>query len=752
MGARNNLYLAVLLAISGGSFTVNPALAADSTTAATKAVTLKTVKVTADTEDDATENTNSYAAKKSRSASKLNLSLKETPQSVSVVTRQQMEQQGLISLDDILAATPGVYTTKLDSERSSYYARGFAITSRQIDGLPVGDNSPRFDNFFFDRIETIKGATGLMGSTGNPSATINMVRKRPTQEFRSTFAITAGSWDHRRLEADISAPMSESGHVRGRVMAARTEEDSYMDFYHEDSTAAMAMMEADFTPNTLVSVGVQYQKNAPTGSTWGAVPYWNKDGSLANLPRSFSLTTDWSSIKNNDLSLFAEVQHTFANEWLAKAVVSQSTSKSDWMAAYGGSGFPDPETGTGMSIWTGIWPYSTNEKFNLDLYATGPFELFGRTHELIVGYSGFTSENTSDNVDTNLQYSAQIADYRHWKGNLPKPTYAKNGSGSDNTTDIYGAYTTARFSLADPLQLIIGARLSAYDYDSQSWTATTPKTQTADPRSLDEVTPYVGLLYDINERFTAYASYTDMFQPSSRKDRQDNYLDPESGISYELGIKSDWNNGKLLTTAAAFWSEKDDLAVLDVEYNNAVKDAINNGADPQDFKVLTAYVASGQGLKIEGFEIEAIGLVNDTWNISLGYTYVNSISSAISSELTNIPQHQLKLHSSYTLPASLWQGAEKVTLGGKVRWQSDISNKWGGAPVNSIGDGVITQDAYYLADIFATYQFNDYLSANLNVDNLFDEKYYTNVGFYNGIFWGEPRNIKLTLRDRKSVV
>lgn len=97
---------------------------------------LKTVKVKAKA-DDATENTGSFAAKKSRTSSRLDMDLKETPQSISVITREQMDQRGLSNIEDILNATPGVYTTRLDSERSAYYARGFAITNRQIEVRPV---------------------------------------------------------------------------------------------------------------------------------------------------------------------------------------------------------------------------------------------------------------------------------------------------------------------------------------------------------------------------------------------------------------------------------------------------------------------------------------------------------------------------------------------------------------------------------------------------------------------------------------
>ncbi len=688
----------------------------------TDTATLATISSKA-TISDQTEGTGSFKANKSKSSSKLNLSLKETPQSVSVVTQEQIEQRNLVSIDDVLAATPGVTVSKQDSERSSYYARGFSITNRQIDGMPVGDNSPRADSFFFDRVEVIKGASGLTGSTGNPSATINMVRKRPDKDFSGSVSSTYGSWNNTRVTADVSIPLTQDGSVRSRVMAAYTDKESYMDFYELKSTAAMAIVEADLTDNTTASLGFQYQDNDPKGSTWGTVPYFNADGSLAHLPRNFSLTTDWSAIKHKDETIFADIQHQFDNGWMVKAAAAHSTSDNSWLVAYGGSGFPDPSTGKGLSIWTQVAPYSESKKLNLDLYATGPFQLFGREHELIVGYSGFKSETTSLKVDRKIDYPAVIQDYRDWTGDLPKPTYVKTGAGSKTTTELFGYYSTLRLNLADPLKLILGGRFNTYDYKTKTWLMNQKPEK---PRSFEQFVPYVGLLYDFNDRYTAYASYTDMFTPSSKRDRNGNYLDPEIGSSTELGLKAEFFDAQLLTSAAVFWSSVKDLAVTDVEYDQ--------GKVPKIDDLDTAYMSSGKGLKINGFETEVIGKLQDNWNVSAGYTYVNSVSSAISNSTTTIPQNQVKFFTSYTLPENWWNGANKLTVGGGVNWQSEIFQNWGTAPQNAYNGGTVVQKSYYLANAFASYKFSDELSASLNINNLFDEKYYLNVGFYNGVY------------------
>lgn len=175
---------------------------------------------------------------------------------------------------------------------------------------------------------------------------------------------------------------------------------------------------------------------------------------------------------------------------------------------------------------------------------------------------------------------------------------------------------------------------------------------------------------------------------------------------------------------------------------------MENGTLPPVDDMLIAYQSTGKGLKINGFEIEVIGQIQENWKISAGYTYVNSVSSADADPTGNVPQNQMKLFSSYTFPERLWAGADKLTVGGGLNWQSKISEKWYNAPENGYNGGTIVQPSYYLASAFANYKFSDQLTGSLNINNLFDEKYYLNVGTFNGIYWGEPRNVTLTLRAK----
>src|SRR5450830_2034418 len=275
-----------LLSLAAGVAAL-PAQAAD---AAAADVTMPAVTVTGQS-TATTEGTQSYTAGETRSATRMDLSLRETPQSVSVITRQLLDDLGAVRLDQALAQTIGIQVGQNDTERTTFYARGFGINNIQIDGMPRGGNAPLQDTILYDRIEVIRGASGLMGGKGDPSATINMVRKRPTKTFQASAGLIVSRWDDQRVEADVSTPLNQDGSVRGRAALAKQRRDSYLDVYHEDKTVGMAILEADLRPGTMLTFGFDFQDNTPTGATWGAVPYWNADGSLAHMPRNTSITT-----------------------------------------------------------------------------------------------------------------------------------------------------------------------------------------------------------------------------------------------------------------------------------------------------------------------------------------------------------------------------------------------------------------------------------------------------------------------------
>lgn len=709
-----------------------PAQAADAADAAAADVTMPAVTVTGQS-TATTEGTQSYTAGETRSATRMDLSLRETPQSVSVITRQLLDDLGAVRLDQALAQTTGIQVGQNDTERTRFYARGFGINNLQIDGMARGGNAPLQDTILYDRIEVVRGATGLMGGTGDPSATINMIRKRPTKEFQASAGLIMGRWDDQRFEADLSTPLNAEGSVRARTALAWQKRDSYLDMYHERKTVGMLILEADLRPGTLLTAGVDFQDNTPTGATWGAVPYWNADGSLANLPRNTSLTTPWSTWANKQHTVFTSLDQRLPGNWNMHLGYARTESTNRTTVAYAGAGYPDPATGKGMRLWTGAWGAGKSTGDNFDAYASGPFTLLGRQHTAIVGWNGGNQRARSLGGKAEINYPNIVPDYRSWTGNIPRPVFHPDGSHTETVTRLAGGYVATRLSLADPLHVIIGARSSTYRTDTRSYDKRGAYTGSGGlVETRNEVTPYVGAVFDINKQYSAYASFTQLFNPQSSKDRNNQFLAPETGDNAELGVKGEFYEGKLNASAALFHTKKKNMAELDRTVPPGF--LLPDGSQ--------AMVANGAGVTAKGVEFDISGQLSRGWEASGGYTYLHAAEADGRRAATTQPRHLLRLATSYRFDGRL----AGLKAGASMTAQSaTYSASWYGRPPSGEMTN-IPQAAYALVNAMASYAINRHASVQLNVNNLLDKKYYRTVGFYDSVFWGEPRNVSLAVR------
>lgn len=721
-----------LLHISLLSLAAGVALPTQAADAAAADVTMPAITVTGQS-TATTEGTQSYTAGETRSATRMDLSLRETPQSVSVITRQLLDDLGAVRLDQALAQTTGIQVGQNDTERTRFYARGFGINNLQIDGMARGGNAPLQDTILYDRIEVVRGATGLMGGTGDPSATINMIRKRPTQEFQASAGLIMGRWDDQRFEADLSTPLNAQGSVRARTALAWQKRDSYLDMYHERKTVGMVILEADLRPGTLLTAGVDFQDNKPTGATWGAVPYWNADGSLANLPRNTSWTAPWSTWANKQHTVFTSLDQHLPGNWNMHLGYARTESTNRTTVAYAGAGYPDPTTGKGMRLWTGAWGAGKNTGDNFDVYASGPFTLLGRQHTAIVGWNGGNQRARSLGGKAEINYPNVVPDYRSWTGNIPRPVFHPDGSHTETVTRLAGGYVATRLSLADPLHVIIGARSSTYRTDTRNYNKQGVYTGSGDfVETRNEVTPYVGAVFDINKQYSAYASFTQLFNPQSSKDRNNQFLAPETGDNAELGIKGEFYEGKLNASAALFHTKKKNLAELDRTVPPGF--LLPDGGQ--------AMVANGAGVTAKGVEFDVSGQLSPGWEASGGYTYLHAAEADGRRAATTQPRHLLRLATSYRFDGRL----AGLKAGASMTAQSAIySASWYGRPPSGEMTN-IPQAGYALVNAMASYAINRHASVQLNVNNLLDKKYYRTVGFYDSVFWGEPRSVSLAVR------
>lgn len=667
-----------------------------------------------------TEGTGSYTPGTIATATRLVLTPRETPQSITVITRQHIDDFGLNTIDDVMRHTPGITVSAYDSDRTNYYSRGFAINNFQYDGIPSTARNVGYaagntlsDIAIYDRVEVLKGATGLLTGAGSIGATINMVRKKPTNDLQGHVELGAGSWDNYRSEVDVSGPLTETGNVRGRAVAAYQDRHSFMDRYQRKTSVYYGILEFDLADDTLLTIGADYQDTDPTASSWsGTFPLFDSAGNRNDVSRSFNNGADWSSWEQYTRTVFANIEHTFANDWVAKLQLDHKIN--GYHAPLGSIQGSYPNADGSAGIYPAKYVGKTTSD-SAELYASGPFQLFGREHELVVGASGSVSKWRGDSYWSPIAYDSSVPSFENWSGNIAEPNWGSTSQVIRDTTRQLGSYMTTRLNITDDLKVMVGGRLVDYSVTGRA------------SKESGRFVPYVGAVYDLNQTFSLYASYTDIFMPQDNwwRDRDDKILEPNEGQNYELGVKGEFFEGALNASLAYFEVHEDNRGVGDDEYNLL---------NPMEY----AYKAISA--KTKGYEAEISGELAPGWQVQAGYTHKVIRDDSGEKVSTWEPQDQLSLYTTYKLTGSL----DNLTLGGGARWQGKT---W--QAVNNYPRGVMedfNQANYWVVDVMARYQITKKLSSTLNVNNLFDKTYYTNMGFYQSGTYGEPRNVMVSTR------
>lgn len=680
-----------------------------------------------------------YAAKVTESAAKLKMSLKETPQSVTVITRERMDDFGLMTIANVLEQTTGITVQENDSSRVNFTSRGFAIANFQLDGVPTtysSGNSTMGDTLIYERVEVVRGATGLVTGSGDPSATVNLIRKAPTLDLKGSVGLVAGSWNRGRVEADLSGPIFAAGRVRARVAGAFEDKESYIDFLEEKKKVALAVIEADLTDTMLARIGYDYLEVTPRGTTWGTSPMFYRDGTPTSYSPSYNAAARWSSWDRNTSNLYGAIEQKLPGDWLVRVALNRRQSESTAKLYYGYGGYPDRQTGGGLIVADYFNVYE-EEETGYDVYATGPFELFGRRHELVVGVNGYERDGTTMNaaIDTSRPrpYPMTIPDIRTWDGRIPEPYVVNLGTPNQIArTKESGVYGALRFNPIDRLKVIVGVRSSEWETKTDRYNLAGGYTNTTGAYSADRITPYFGAVFDITPQVSAYVSYSDLFKPQSNRNKFNELLAPVIGANYEGGLKGEFLNGRLLGSLVGFYVKQDNLAEIDPTVPDGF--LLPDGS--------SAYRAVS-GAETRGVEAEVTGQITERWRVAGGYTYAYTENAAKVRINTLNPRNIARIYTTYDLTGPL-QG---LTVGGGLNWQSEIYTL---ATVPTSNTATVrrnvSQGSYVLANLMARYRWNERLSLTVNIDNLFDKTYYRRVGFYNGGYFGEPRKVTVTLR------
>ena len=682
-------------------------------------MTLPAVVVAASVERTAmTEGSGEYASR-AVTIGKTAQSLRETPQSVSVLGRQQIDDTGISTMDEAVNYLTGLSSAGYGNHTAGFagttmVARGYDVSSQQ-DGVPLtfGENH---DLAIYDRIEVMRGPTGLLQGSGEPGGAVNYVLKRPQAALGLTGQASIGSWSNRRFGVDLMGPLNARATVRGRAVLVHGDRDAYYDVGRATARTAYLALDADLAPRSTISFAAILADRSGI-NFWGLPQY--SDGRVVERRSAFVGLDRESKTSKHQYQL--GFRHQFDNDWALQATWLRS--KSDYRG-FGGYATSDVDRATGLGNISVGRIATINENDAVDLNVSGPVRAWGRSHTLLAGYNrawhnyvGGSRYTSFTDVDVLGRHDFAIDE-----------TITRRSQTEVTQSGLYG---TARLRLTEPLTLVLGGRRSDYESRNRVITETTSAWTDSVANTDGKFTPFGGLVWDLNRQFSVYASYADTFVPQTQLDRSGKVLDPREGWQVEAGVKGEFFDGALQASLGLFRLRDTNRAMLETS------DAGCSVASGE------CYRAAGL-VQSQGWEMEVVGSPAPGWDLAAGYSYVqarflkDSDADNVGQRFAgqNTPRHLFKLWTQYRFdPRTLGGRLDGWSLGTGLRVQSDLVS---GSAVRQGGFGIVSAKIGY--------RFSARVDAVLLVNNVFDRHYLQQVGstFFN--LYGEPRNVTLALR------
>ncbi|HVK80607.1 MAG TPA: TonB-dependent receptor, partial [Verrucomicrobiae bacterium] len=453
------------------------------------------------------------------------------------------------------------------------------------------------------------------------------------------------------------------------------------------------------------------------GVMWGSVPQFYSDGTRIDLDRSANSAPDWTNWPVTDEQAFVELAASLGNGWRARGVLTYKNFEESEtivvLSSEDGTPFPDPITGLGMEAYAGDY-YSNYERLLADFVVSGPVELFGRRHQFAAGVSWARSDGIQIERDFGwFDYPAYSNSFRDL--DIPIPAFLPPVQQVDLQDTLLRGFASSQINVSDNLNLVIGVSAMNSETEGVSYGED-------QAREGGAVSPYLGVVYDINENISLYGSYTDIYSPQEEVDAARQKLDPIQGDSVEIGFKSEWFNELLYVTGTWFQTRQSGIAEY-AGYND----------DP------FYYYYAGVENTAEGVELEFAGRITDDWRVSGGYTHLFYIEDNSGNETRQYqPRTTIKIGTSYTIPQ-----LRDLTFGAQVRWQSDIFND-----VDALPGVRLEQESYATIDLSAGIDLTENVRLQGVLRNATDELYFYSLSYGNDghAFYAPGRNFLVSLR------
>jgi len=670
-------------------------------------------------------------ATRSATGTKTDAALIETPQAINVVTRDQMEEQGVQSVTESLRYTPGVVGQYGDNDvRHDWLTvRGFT-PGRYLDGLRLpfgarGYAQPRIETYNLERVEVLKGPASILYGQAAPGGLVNMVSKRPTEETIREVELQTGSHNRAQAAFDFGGKVNEEGTMLFRLVGLGRISDTQFDHVEEEKTFIAPSFTFAPTNETSVTLFGEYQKIDSEGG--GGAPALPANGTLytdvyAKLPRdTFVGEPGYDHFTNEQWFVGYKASHELSDVWTLRQNLRYGEVDVDTQRVQAFClGACDPS-----ALLRYAWAFpETSEMLTVDTQAIAEFGTGPVEHTFLAGLDYSAEDSTFEETAlAPIMTPFNAYDPVYGAVTVTRPPVAMR---IDQERDQTGLYAQDQAKIGN-LTLMLSGR---YDWaDTKTRTQNGGGTTNADQEDT-AFTWRVGTIYNFENGLAPYVSYSTSFQPASGTDRNGNMFDPTEGEQIEAGVKFQPEGWKSFVTLSAF-----ELT----QTNVLTPDPVNTTFRTQTGEVVT-----------KGIELEGKAELQENLSFIASYAYTDSEitkdnpnAGGVSNQgnrLSFVPKHQASGWLDYTFVDGPLTG---FGLGGGVRYMGqtfgDNANNFD-VPSYTLADAAIRYDLGTLSSSL------EGVSAAVNVSNLFDKEYVSTCLSATGCYWGEGRTVYATLK------
>ncbi|MCG7374625.1 TonB-dependent siderophore receptor [Pseudomonas luteola] len=683
---------------------------AQETSSDSELASLSQMEITANVTESAQGPVEGYRATRSASATRTDTAIHETPQSISVVPRQVVEDIGATRLEDALDYAGGVERGNNFGGQglTEFLVRGFSTQEFYRNGFAVNRGYPNMpDASTIERLEVLRGPASMLYGRGDPGGTFNIVSKQPQADRKTILGSQFNTQGLRRGTLDTTGALDENAEFTYRLNLVAEGSDSFRDHVESERYNVAPVLRWQLSDRTAVILEGDYLHNRHPMDR-GVTRYATQAG---QLPRDrFLGEEDAGKLRNENATTQLRLEHQLNDDWAVRGGVQYLDGSLDGGAVENNGLAADGRTiGRNYSERTLEWDdiaFQTNIE--------GHFKTAGFAHTLLAGVEYDDFNYTSFIRRSSGSVSAFPLDLYAPVYGQPLPALTRTTTHDDENLKSYALYLQDQVELTDRLKAQVGARLERFEQQYTNYLSASGSWEQAH----NAVSPRFGLVYDLTDSLAVYANTARSFKPNRGADRSSQAFDPEKGIAYETGIKYDVPEHDLSITAALFHITKENVLT----------------SDPLDSNY---QIAAGE-VRSRGFDLSLAGNITPQWRVIGGYAYVDaevtkSTTSTMptGSRLANVPKHSVNLLNTYEFDSGLLSG---LGVG--------VGLKYVGDRKGSTSSTAFDMSSYTVVDLLAYYPLTDRIRLNLNLDNVFNEEYDERAW---GSIWaypGAPRTLQ----------